>query len=147
LEKFYSKWSDGELPVHAKSENIDKQEGNVVRLSTKTFWDNVLDEKKDVIVLFYRSIDDKRVKVNLNIFEELAKSIKNKNEIQVSVVDLNKNDLEIITIEKVPSIKLFSAGKDNTPYDYKEKDITLADLKTFLKKYAKNRVVFGKSDL
>lgn len=132
IGKFLDDFVAGKVEPSVKSEPIpDKQEGPVTVVVAKNYNDIVLDDKKDVLIEFYapwcghcKSLAPK--------YEELANLFSSvSNKVTIAKVDATANDVPD-EIQGFPTIKLYAAGKKDTPIDYSG-GRTVEDLAAFIK--------------
>lgn len=135
LTSFVDDFSAGKIQPSIKSEPIpEKQEGPVHVVVAHNYEDVVINNDKDVLVEFYapwcghcKSLAPK--------YEELAALYFNdedfKNKVIVAKVDATANDVPD-EIQGFPTIKLFPAGKKDSPVDY-QGSRTVEDLANFIR--------------
>lgn len=135
IGKFVEEFSEGKIQPSIKSEPIpETQEGPVHVVVAHNYKDLVLDSDKDVLLEFYapwcghcKSLAPK--------YEELAKlyfdNPEFKDKVIIAKVDATANDVPD-EIQGFPTIKLFPAGKKDSPVDY-QGSRTVEDLAHFIR--------------
>ena len=140
--KFIKNWENGKLKPFLKSEiEPRKNNGVVFKLVGDTFKKEVINNDKDVMVLF-SSNTCSHCKTFYPKYEELAKKLKKMNpKLILSIIDGKENEIEFVNIEVFPSIKFYPGNKkDKPPIDY-DGDGSLDDMIKFIKNNAATPVI------
>ena len=135
IGKFVQDYSEGKIEPSIKSEPIpEKQEGPVHVVVANNYKDLVLDTDKDVLLEFYAPWCG-HCKNLAPKYEELAKLYFDNPEfaskVIVAKVDATANDVPD-EVQGFPTIKLFPAGKKDSPVDY-QGSRTVEDLANFIR--------------
>jgi len=142
IAKFVQDYVDGKIEPSIKSEPIpEKQEGPVHVVVAHNYKDLVIDSDKDVLLEYYapwcghcKSLAPK--------YEELGKLYFDNPEyagkVIVAKVDATANDVPD-EIQGFPTIKLFPAGKKDSPVDY-QGSRTVEDLANFIRDSGSHKV-------
>jgi protein disulfide-isomerase A1 len=136
LKESCEKHTAGTLPVDLKSAPIpETQEGDVVTLVGKNFKDVIKTPGKDVFVEFYapwcghcKSLAPK--------WEELGKWAKAHPNLIIAKIDATENDVEEVSIQGFPTLKLFKADSGEI-VDYEDAR-ELENMQAFLQKNAES---------
>ncbi|KAF8424964.1 thioredoxin-like domain-containing protein, partial [Tirmania nivea] len=142
IAKFVEDYSEGKIEPSIKSEPIpEKQEGPVHVVVAHNYKDLVLDTDKDVLLEFYAPWCG-HCKNLAPKYEELAKLYFDNPEfaskVIVAKVDATANDIPD-EIQGFPTIKLFPAGKKDSPVDY-QGSRTVEDLANFIRDNGAHKV-------
>ena len=141
LEKFTEEFLAGKLEPSIKSEAVpEKQEGPVHVVVANNYADIVNDDEKDVLVEYYAPWCG-HCKNLAPKYEELGALYFNNpeyaNKVIVAKVDATANDVPV-EIQGFPTIKLFPAGKKDSPVDYAGSR-TVEDLISFIKEHGTHK--------
>ena len=137
--KFVKDWENDDLEVVYKSEEEPKSnKGNVYKLVGKTFKRDVINTKKDVLVKFYAPWCS-HCKSFAKTYNELAKKLKNNENIVIAEIDATANEVEGEIINSFPTLKLYPGGEKSQPILY-EGERNLNDMMDFIKKYSNNDI-------
>lgn len=137
--QFVDDFVAGKLEPSIKSEPIpEKQDGPVTVVVAHNYKDIVMDDKKDVLLEFYapwcghcKSLAPK--------YEELAQLFApHSDKAIIAKVDATANDVPD-EIQGFPTIKLFAAGKKDSPIEY-DGARTSEDLAVFMRDKGSNKV-------
>ena len=140
--EFIEKWEKNELKRQLKSENKPKiNNGNIFIIVGKTFEKEVINNDKDVILLFYAPWCH-HCKELAPIYEDVGKRLKNKNpKLLIAKIDGSENEVESITISVFPTIMFFPGNKKSkNPIEYRGKRTT-EDIISFIKKNSYNKII------
>ncbi|KAK6351355.1 protein disulfide-isomerase precursor [Orbilia javanica] len=142
IESFVEEFAAGKLQPSIKSEEVPaKQEGPVHVVVAHNYKDIVLDDEKDVLVEFYAHWCG-HCKALAPKYEELGKLYFDNPEfakkVVIAKVDATLNDVPD-EIQGFPTIKLFPAGKKDTPIDY-QGGRTVEDFVKFIKESGTHKV-------
>ena len=137
--KFVKDWENNDLEVVYKSEEEPKSnKGNVYKIVGKTFKRDVINTKKNVFVNFYAPWCS-HCKSFGKVYNELAKKLKDNENIVIAEIDAYANEVEGIKINSFPTLKFYPGGKKSNPIEY-DGDKNVNDLMEFVKKYSSNNV-------
>ena len=133
--EFIKDWENKRIKAYVKSSEEPKENNGDVRIVVgNTFEKEVINNNKDVVVLFYSPICH-HCKALLPKYEEVAKRLKSKNLI-LSKIDAFYNEVESIENYGFPKIKLYPGNKkDKPPIDYNG-DKSVEDIINFIKNNA-----------
>ncbi len=140
--KFIEKWEKNELKRNLKSENIPKiNQGNIFIVVGKTFEKEVINNDKDVILLFYAPWCTHCKELSPK-YEEVGKKLKDKNpKLLIAKIDGSENEVENIEISGFPTIMFFPGNKKNkSPIEYKGRRTT-EDIIQFIKQNSYNKII------
>jgi protein disulfide-isomerase A1 len=141
IGQFVDDFLAGKVEPSIKSEPIpDSQEGPVTVIVAKNYDDVVINNDKDVLVEFYAPWCG-HCKALAPKYEELAAmyaSDEFSKLVTVAKVDATANDVPD-EIQGFPTIKLFAAGKKDSPIDYSGSR-TIEDLAQFIKENGSHKV-------
>ena len=143
--KFVDNWENKKIKSYVKSEAIPKDNnGDVFIIVGNTFEKEVINNKKDVMVLFY-SPWCYHCKALLPKYEEVAKTLKNKNtNLLLTKINAIENEIESIDDYGFPKIKFYPGNKkDKPPIDYNG-DKSVEDIIKFIKNNADNPIIIDK---
>jgi len=152
-ETTVNQWIDsylsGELKPTIKSEPIPATNDEPVKVVVAdSFGDLVLNNDKDVLVEFYAPWCG-HCKNLAPIYEDLASSLSSVDTLVITKIDATANDVDPkFNVQGFPTIKLFAAGKKDTPIDY-QGERTKEGFLTFLSESATHKfeVPSGKTEL
>lgn len=139
---FIEKWEKRELNKHLKSQKEPKENDDIIFILVgKTYKKEVIDNDKDVMVLFYSPTSRESIQL-LSIFEKTAKKIKKKNpNIIFTKIDGNENDVDSVIIYGLPTIIFYPGNKKNkSPLTYRG-DKNTNSIIEFIQKYAYNKII------
>ena len=140
--EFIEKWEKNELKRQLKSENEPKiNNGNVYVVVGKTFDKEVINNDKDVMLLFYAPWCTHCKELSPK-YEEVGKRLKGKNpKLLIAKIDGSENEVESIPITAFPTLYFFQGNKKNkSPMEYKGKRET-EDIIEFIKRYSYNKII------
>ena len=132
--EFIKNWENKKIKSYVKSTEIPKENnGDVFEVVGDTFEDEVINNNKDIVVLFY-SPWCYHCKALIPKYEEIAKLLKPKNKnLILTKINAIDNEVESIDIFDFPQIKLYPGNKkDNPPIDYNG-DKSVEDIMKFIK--------------
>ena len=132
--EFIKNWETKKIKSYVKSTEIPKENnGNVFEVVGNTFEDEVINNNKDIVVLFY-SPWCYHCKELLPKYEKIAKLLKPKNKnLILTKINAIDNEVESVDIFDFPQIKLYPGNKkDIPPIDYKG-DKSVEDIMKFIK--------------
>ena len=140
--KFVNKWENRKMKSYVKSGVIPKENNeDVLIIVGNTFEKEVLNNKKDVMVLLYSPLCY-HCKALLPKYEEVAKKLKDKNKnLLLTKINAIENEIESIDDYGFPKIKFYPGNKkDKQPIDYNgEKSVE--DIIKFIKNNADNPII------
>ena len=135
LLKFIKDWKNNKIKPMLKSEKVPtSNDGDVFVLVGSNYEDEVINNDKDVMVLFYapwcghcKSLHPK--------YEKMAKRLKSKNKkLLIAKIDYTENEVENMVIEGFPTIKFYPGNnKKAQPIEYSG-DRSVEDMINFIKK-------------
>ena len=149
--KFIDNWKNKRLKSYIKSSEIpENNNGDVLIVVGKTFEKEVINNDKDVMVLFYSPLclhlyyDCKDI---IAKYTEIAKILKRFNsKLILAKIDASENEVESIQISGSPKFKFFPGKqKDKAPIDY-EGDNSVNDIIKFIKEHASYDIIVDKSE-
>jgi protein disulfide-isomerase A1 len=141
LLKFVEDWENKKLkPFLRSEEEPEENDGDVFIVVGKTFKKEVLDNDKDVIVLFFAPWC-KYCKHFYPGYERLARQLKNKNpKLLFAKMDATENDIEAFPINKYPTVKFYPGNaKNKEPLHFSNKQ-GVDDLLASIKRNAYHKV-------
>ena len=145
--KFIEKWEKNTLKRELKSENEPKiNTGDVFIVVGKTFEKEVINNKKDVMLLFYAPWCT-HCKELAPKYEEVAKKLKSQNpQLLIAKIDGSQNEVESIAITGFPTIMFFPGNKKNqNPIEYKGKRTT-EDIISFIINNSYNKIIYNEEE-
>ena len=140
---FVDGWEKGTLKRHLKTQDEPKENnGPIFDVVGKSFQKEVIDNDKDVMLVFYAPWCG-HCKQLLPKYEEAAKKLKEKNpKVVLARMDATENEVESVTIHGFPTIKFYPGNKkDQAPMDYNG-ERTADGIIKFIKANAYNTVVY-----
>ena len=149
--QFVNDWEHKKLKPYIKSAKIPEENNeDVFVLVGKTFEKEVINNDKDVIVLFYSSLCyhlRNQCKELLKKYSEVAKRLKRLNpKLVLAKIDFGENEVESIQMSDFPKIKIFPGNKkDKEPIDY-EGDNSIDDIIKFIKKNSWNHIFLDENE-
>jgi len=144
---FIDGWEQGKLKLHLKTQEEPKDNnGDIFVVVGKTFQKEVIDNDKDVMLVFYAPWCG-HCKQLLPKYEEAAKKLKAKNpKIVLAKMDATENEVESVTITGFPTIKFYPGNKkDSKPIDFNGERTTEGIIK-FIQTNAYNKVVLDEEE-
>ena len=144
---FVDGWEKGKLKRHLKTQEEPKENnGDIFVVVGKTFQKEVIENDKDVLLVFYAPWCG-HCKQLLPKYEEAAKKLKAKNpKIVLAKMDATENEVESVHITGFPTIKFYPGNKKNSkPMDYNGERTTEGIIK-FLQTNAYNKVVLDEEE-
>ena len=139
---FIDGWEKGKLKLHLKTAEEPKDNnGDILEVVGKTFQRDVIDNDKDVMLVFYAPWCG-HCKQLLPKYQEVAKKLKAKNpKLILAKMDATENEVESVHITGFPTIKFYPGNKKTgKPMDYSGDRTTEAIIK-FLQTNAYNKLV------
>ena len=149
--KFIDDWENNRLKSYIKSAEIpDANNEDVLVVVGKTFEKEVINNDKDVMLLFYSPLcyhlyyDCKDI---IQKYSEVAKRLKRFNsKLILGKIDASENEVESIHISGSPKFKFFPGKKkDEAPIDY-EGDNSVNDIINFIKEHASYKIILGENE-
>ena len=141
--KFVEDWENNKLKPHLKSADEPKEnKGDVYVVVGKTFERDVINNDKDVMLLFYAPWCG-HCKALHPKYEEVAKKLKEKNpKLVMAKMDATENEVESVNISGFPTVKFYPGNKkDKAPIDYNG-DRSVEDMIKFIKTNAATPIVY-----
>ena len=139
---FVDNWENKKIKSYVKSGEIPKDNNeDVFVIVGNTFEKEVLNNKKDIMVLLYSPLCY-HCKALLPKYEEVAKRLKDKNKnLLLTKINAIENEIESIDDYGFPKIKFYPGNKkDKPPIDYNG-DKSVGDIIKFIKNYAYNPII------
>lgn len=112
--KFVSDWENHLIKPYYRSEPIPEKNDTelVMKVVSKNFEKEVIDNDKDVFIMFYSSKTCRSCLVFSTLIEEMSRRIKDKNpNLIIAKIDGSKNDVEGQNIDYYPVLKIFPGKK------------------------------------
>ena len=129
---FIKNWEDNKLKRSLKSEKEPKNNnGDVLIVVGKTFEKEVINNDKDVMVLFYAPWCN-HCKEFMPKYEQAAKVLKGNDKLVLAKMDGSANEVETVSIKGFPTILFFPKNKKENPVKYEGKRTT-EDIIRFIK--------------
>jgi protein disulfide-isomerase A1 len=141
--KFVEDWENKKLKPHLKTAEEPKENnGDVFVVVGKTFQKEVIDNDKDVMLLFYAPWCG-HCKALHPKYEEVAKKLKEKNpKLRLAKIDATENEVESVSISGFPTVKFYPGNKkDKAPLDYNG-DRSVDDIIKFIKANAATKIIY-----
>ena len=137
---FVDKWENKKIKSYVRSSEEPKENnGDVFIVVGNTFEKEVINNNKDIMVLFY-SPWCYHCKALLPKYEEVAKKLKNNNNNLILMkIDAIENEVESIDNYGFPKIKFYPGNKKDKPIDYNG-DKSIEDIIKFIKNNAFNPI-------
>ena len=140
--EFIAGWEKGILKRHLKTQEEPKEnKGPILEIVGKSFKREVLDNDKDVMLVFYAPWCGHCKKL-LPEYEKAAKKLKEKNpKVVLARMDATENEVEGVEITGFPTIKFYPGDKkDRRPKDYSG-ERTMDGIIKFLQDNCVNKIV------
>ena len=140
--EFISDWEKGILKPHIKTQEEPKNnKAPIKELVGKTFKKEVIDNDKDVMVVFYAPWCGHCKKL-IPEYEKVAKKLKEKNpKLILAKMDATENEYEGLEVMSFPTIKFFPGNrKDQKPKNYSG-DRTAKGIIEFLKENCFHKLI------
>ena len=141
--QFIEDWENNKLkPTLKTAEEPKENKGDVFVVVGKTYEKEVINNDKDVMLLFYAPWCG-HCKALHPKYEEVAKKLKEKNpKLLMAKMDATENEVENINISGFPTVKFYPGNKKNkTPIDY-DGDRTVEDMIKFIKTNAATPIIY-----
>ena len=141
--QFVEDWENKKLKPHLKTAEEPKENnGDVFVVVGKTFEKEVINNDKDVMLLFYAPWCG-HCKALHPKYEEVAKKLKEKNpKLVLAKIDATENEVESVNISGFPTVKFYPGNKkDKAPLDYNG-DRSVDDIIKFIKTNAATPIVY-----
>ena len=141
--KFIEDWENNKLKPYLKTAEEPKDNnGDVFVVVGKSYEKEVINNDKDVMLLFYAPWCG-HCKALHPKYEEVAKKLKEKNpKLLMAKIDATENEVENINISGFPTVKFYPGNKKNKmPIDYNG-DRTVEDMIKFIKTNAATPIVY-----
>ena len=143
--KFVDDWENKKLKPHLKSADEPKENNGDVRVVVgKTFQKEVIDNDKDVLLLFYAPWCGHCKEFHPK-FEEAARILKKDNpKLLFAKMDATENEVESVNIEGYPTIKFYPGNKkDKEPIEF-DGERSVPGVLKFLKEHVATKLVVDK---
>ena len=140
--KFIEDWENKKLKSYVKTgEEPKENNGDVFEVVGKTYEKEVINNNKDVVVLFYSPLCY-RCKALLPKYELVAEKLKPKNpNLILAKIDGIENEVETIDDNTFPKIRFYPGNKKNkSPIEYNG-DNSVLDIIKFIKNNASNPII------
>ena len=141
--QFIDDWENNKLKPHLKTAEEPKENnGDVFVVVGKTYEKEVINNDKDVMLLFYAPWCG-HCKALHPKYEEVAKKLKAKNpKLLLAKMDYTENEVDNINISGFPTVKFYPGNKKNkAPIDY-DGDRTVEDMIKFIKTNAATPIIY-----
>ena len=118
--EFIAGWEKGILKRHLKTQEEPKEnKGPILEVVGKTFQKEVIENDKDVMLVFYAPWCGHCKKL-LPEYEKAANKLKEKNpKVVLAKMDATENEVESVEVTGFPTIKFYPGNKkDKRPMDY-----------------------------
>ena len=145
--EFIAGWEKGILKRHLKTQEEPKEnKGPILEVVGKTFKRDVLENDKDVMIVFYAPWCGHCKKL-LPEYEKAANKLKEKNpKVLLAKMDATENEVEGIEVTGFPTIKFYPGNKkDARPKDYSG-DRTMDGIIKYLKTNCVNKLVLDEEE-
>ena len=142
--KFIEDWENNKIKSYVKSSEIPKvNDEDVFILVGNTFEKEVINNNKDVMVLFYSPLCF-HCKALIPKYEEIAKKLKDKNKnLILAKINVMENEVESIGDYGFPKIKFYPGNKkDKPPINYNG-DKSINDIIKFIQNNADNPIIIN----
>jgi len=116
IKKFIDEVLSGKIRPHLKSEAIPANDGPLTTLVGDNWADIVMDENKDVLVKYYAPWCGHCKKL-APIWDELADSVKDMDDLVIAKFDATANEVEGLGVKGYPTLKWYPKG-DKSGLDY-----------------------------
>ena len=149
--KFVQNWENKKLKSYIKSaEEPEENKEDVFVVVGKTFEKEVINNDKDVILLFYSPLCyylHHHCKELLQNYPVVAKRLKKLNpKLLFAKIDGVENEVESIIISSFPKVKFFPGKqKDKNPIDY-DGDNSIDDIIKFIKEHSSHNIIFDENE-
>ena len=140
--KFVDDWEHNKLKPHLKSADEPKENNADVRVVVgKSFQKEVIDNDKDVLIMFYAPWCG-HCKALHPKYEEAAKKLKKNNpKLVLAKIDATENEVESVHITGFPTVKFYAGNKkDKAPIDFNG-DRTTEGIIKFLREHVATKLV------
>ncbi|OGM45140.1 hypothetical protein ABOM_006662 [Aspergillus bombycis] len=138
IDQFIQDVLDGKVLPSITSQPVpETQEGPVTAVVAHSYEELVIDNEKDVLLMFYAPWC-KYCKALAPHYEELASYFADSSHVTIGKIDATANDIPEV-IEGFPTIKLYPAGAKESPINY-EGPRSVEDLANFVRKNGKHGV-------
>ena len=144
--KFYNDYENGKVKLFYRSQEIpEKNDGNIFVLVADNYKKEVIENDKDVLVLFYAPWCA-HCKSFSPIYEEIAAKLKKKNpKLLLAKVDATQNEIENIKVTGYPTLRFYPGDKKNSPIIFKG-DRTEESIVKFLKENCYNKFDYDENE-
>ena len=140
--EFISGWEKGTLKRHLKTQEEPKEnKGPILEVVGKTFQKEVIDNDKDVMLVFYAPWCGHCKKL-LPEYEKAANKLKENNpKVVLAKMDATENEIESVEVTGFPTIKFYPGNKkDKRPMDYNG-ERTMDGIIKYLQTNCANKIV------
>ena len=148
IMKFIYDWENKNLKPYYKSARETKNNNdNIVELIGNNFYDKVMGNGNDIVVLFYTS-NCLHCKVLFPKYEKLAKKIKEgNNDIIFTKINMAENEIQNEDILSFPTIKLYPGNnKNRNNAKIYEGDRSIEDMINFIKNNSFHKIIIEEKD-
>ena len=145
--EFIDGWEKGILKRHLKTQEEPKEnKGPILEVVGKSFKKEVLDNDKDVMLVFYAPWCGHCKKL-LPEYEKAANKLKEKNpNVILAKMDATENEVEGVEVTGFPTIKFYPGNKkDKRPLDYSG-DRTMDGIIKYLQNNCVNKLVLDEEE-
>ena len=143
IMKFIYDWDNKNLKIYYKSAKEPKNNnGPIIELVGNNFYDKVMDNNNDIVVLFYTN-NCMHCKILFPKYQKLAKKIKEKNnKIIFAKINMAENEIETEEIISFPCIKLYPGNNKNRNSSLiYEGDRSINDMINFIKNNSFHKII------
>lgn len=145
---FIEKWENHLLNKFLKSQKEPKENNDIIYILVgKTYKKEVIDNDKDIMVLFYSPSSNESMQL-LSIYEKVAKKIKEKNSnIIFAKINGIENEVDSVIIYGFPTIKFYPGNKKNRPPINYRGEMTTDSIIKFIQNYAYNKIILNEGKI
>ena len=143
IMKFIYDWDNKNLKIYYKSAKEPKNNnGPIIELVGNNFYDKVMDNNNDIVVLFYTN-NCMHCKILFPKYQKLSKKIKEKNnKIIFAKINMAENEIENEEIISFPCIKLYPGNNKNRNSSLiYEGDRSINDMINFIKNNSFHKII------
>lgn len=146
INQFIIDYLNNKIARFYKSASISKTSGPVLKLVGKNYFENVMNEKNDVMVKFFDP-KCKHCKQLAPIYADLARNIGKTEGIVIAELDITENEIPGIEITKIPTIFFYPANNKSNPIKYSGEKEYSGLLEFLFEKCTKEHIKYLKEEL